>query len=86
MNDDELIKSLNRIGKAAFVRYFHELRQGNDAMLHGEYTSAGSAIRMSYSRRIFSAGRERDALEIIVSSARVPEQVRKKARQLMLEL
>ena len=58
MTDDELITSLNQIGKSAFVRYFHELRQGHDALLYGEYKPAGVAIRMSYSSRIFKAGRE----------------------------
>ena len=47
VTDDELITSLNQIGKSAFVRYFHELRQGHDALLYGEYKPAGVAIRMS---------------------------------------
>lgn len=86
MTDDELITSLNRIGKSAFVRYFCELRQGHDAMLHGEFAPAGVGIRMSYAGRIFRAGRERDALQIIVRSAKVPMQVRNQARKLLMEL
>lgn len=86
MTDDELITSLNRIGKSAFVRYFCELRQGHDAMLHGEFAPAGVGIRMSYAGRIFRAGRERDALQIIVRSAKVPMQVRNQARELLSEM
>ena len=86
MTDDELITGLNRIGKSAFVRYFCELRQGYDAMLHGEFAPTGVGIRMSYAGRIFRAGRERDALQIIVRSAKVPMQVRNQARELLSEM
>ncbi len=86
MTDSELITSLNRIGKSAFVRYFHELRQGHDAMLHGEFEAAGVGIRMSYAGRIFRAGRERDALQIVALSARVPKQVRNQAQELLSEM
>lgn len=85
MTDDELITSLNQIGKSAFVRYFHELRQGHDALLYGEYKPAGVAIRMSYSSRIFKAGREADALRIIINSGRVPLKDRNLARKLLME-
>ena len=86
MTDDELNVSLKRIGKSAFVRYFQELSQGHDAMLHGEFEAAGVGIRMSYAGRIFRAGRERDALQIIVRSVKVPMQVRNQARELLSEM
>ena len=85
MTDDELNVSLKRIGKSAFVRYFQELSQGHEAMLHGEFEAAGVGIRMSYAGRIFRAGREADALRIIINSGRGPLKDRNLARKLLME-
>ena len=79
MDDQQLIQSLNSIGKRCFVKYYESFR---DPMLSNEdlvdqfmsnedWNENGSKIRVSYIRRIFAASRELDALSIISNSHRL---------------
>jgi len=92
MDDVQLDRSLQSIGKACFVKYFelfsdsklkdHDLI--DLLMKHEGYKESGALTRVSQSRRIIREGRAKDALKIISGSGRVPEEVRKQAHLLML--
>lgn len=83
MNDEKLEWLLNRIGKAAFARYYYELKNDEPAMMAGIYNDAGIRIRQSYARQIFNAHREYDALRIIMGAARVQFDARKIAAEIL---
>jgi hypothetical protein len=77
MDDMELERSLKGVGKACFVKYYELFRDKSrtDDLLvvdylvkNGEYknrkyTESGAKIRVSFAKRIFNAGREKDALK-----------------------
>lgn len=52
-------------------------------MRAGVSNEAGAKIRVGYARGIFNERRENDALKIIAKSARVPPEIRDKARLLL---
>lgn len=72
MNDQQLQRSLNSIGKRCFVKYFEEFRSSNDvaALLEREegYTFKACRSRTSHAKSIIKARREQDALDIIIRS------------------
>lgn len=76
MNEQQLIRTLNSVGRRCFITYF---RQFCDPSLSNEavaaqieetegYSSKACRSRVSGARRIISAGRGRDALTIIAGS------------------
>lgn len=90
MNEKQLKRCIQSIGKACFVQYFQEFSDPNLSredliemlMAKEGYEETGSTTRVTQSRRIISAGRADDALEIIANSVKVPYPFRKKARDL----
>ena len=94
MKNDELIRKLNSVGKAAFVENFSLFKSYADGLISRTkcidslVASAvsnmdGAAIRTSNAELIFRAGAARDALEIISKSGRVPADVVSAARALL---
>jgi hypothetical protein len=82
MNEQELVRKLNSVGKAAFVLFFNTFKQCANEQVSREScidllvtkkvsNSAGAAIRVGNAQQIFRAGREREALEIISDSRRL---------------
>ena len=93
MDDAQLKRSLQGIGKTCFVKYYKPFRDKsrtdpsflvNFLMRAGVSNEAGAKIRVGRDARgIFNEGRENDALKIVVKSARVPPEIRDKARLLL---
>ncbi len=87
-------RCLRSTGKACFVKHFDaftDLRVSNDDLIDllmksEGYMESGSRTRVLQSRRIINSGRGRDALNLIASSERVPEDIRRRARKLSNEL
>jgi hypothetical protein len=83
MNNEQLKRSLQSIGMACFVKYFPQF---SDASLSNEdliellirrerYMESGCKTRVTQSRRIIANGRAKDALLLVASSARVPDDI-----------
>jgi hypothetical protein len=94
MDDKTLDRSLKSIEKECFVKHYELFRDksGPDAdfvvdslMRNENYNESGAKIRVSHVRRIFSAGRQEDALKFIVRSERIPQGSVDKARLLLNE-
>src|SRR5205823_3236626 len=92
MDDQELINSLNSIGKGCFVTHYELFRDkvlsDNLFVIEGlvkieRYTESGARIRVGFARAIFKARREHDALKIISESKRLPRQLTAKAKILL---
>ena len=94
MNDEQLLRSLQSIGKACFVRYFPKF---SDQYLSNEdlivflmrqenYAESGCRTRVTQARRIITNGRAADALRIVESSTRVSEEVSTEAHRLANKL
>lgn len=91
MNDEQLERRLQSVGKACFVRHydlFADRRMDRvdaaDHLMKAEsFTPLACATRVSHARAIIDAGRARDALWNIAQSARVPDEWRKKAVELV---
>jgi len=90
VDDKKLERSLNSIGKACFVNHYELFRDKSCAdvlfvvdflVKNEQYTNAGAQIRVSDAKAIFNAGRQVDALKIIVQSQRLPQESVDKARQ-----
>ena len=90
MNEQQLVRTLNSVGKRCFITYF---RQFCDPSLSNEAVAAGieeaegypakaCRSRVSGARRIISAGRGRDALTIIAGS-RADAQARQEASRFL---
>lgn len=90
MDDKQLERSLQSIGKECFVKYFEnfkDFRYQNEELIellmsNEGYEESGCKTRVNQSRRIINAGRENDALSIIMASQRIPHEVRQRAREL----
>lgn len=87
MDDKQLERHLNSVGKSCFVEYFYRFCDENLEMnsfvefLMGNegYTKLASETRVLKARKIIKAGRAMDALAIIANSTRVPREVSAKA-------
>lgn len=94
MNDVQLERSINSIGKGCFVKYFDDFSNRIlsredliEKLMKAEgYEESGSKTRATQARRIIDAGRARDALLIVSSSSRVPASVSERASELALEV
>jgi hypothetical protein len=92
MDDTQLERSLQGIGKACFVNHYqifhYKSRTDPSSLVNylmeaGISNEAGAKIRVGYARGIFDAGRGNDALNIISKSTGVPREIREKARLLL---
>lgn len=94
MNDTQLNRTIQSIGKGCFVENFSlfvDAKVPNEDAIeqlmrkHG-YQESGARTRVLGSRRIIASGRAKDALEIIASSERVPAHISSAARDLAFTL
>lgn len=91
MTDYQLSEALRAIGKAVFVRYYEKfadetLARGRVADLlinENGYNMQATVNRVGNARRIFRAGRARDALRIIAASPRLSQDVKDEAARLI---
>lgn len=83
MTNKQLTRSLQSIGMACFVEYFprfSDLNTSNEHLIQilmreKNYKESGCRTRVTQSRRIIANGRAKDALLIVASSARVPNDI-----------
>ena len=96
MNEQELIRKLNSVGKAIFVECFYLFKSYADGQISKEdcinqlvekkvSNKNGAAIRCSNAKPIFNFKKEVSALEIIIQSKRLSPGFIKKARILFDE-
>ena len=91
MDNSQLERSLQSIGKACFVKHYELFTDhrvdGADAaeyLLKAErFTEKACSTRVSHARAIIRAGRANDALRNIAKSGRVPNEWRDKAMNLV---
>lgn len=90
MNDSQLKRCIQSVGKSCFVLYFEQFANPHisnedliDRLVRDEqYMESGARTRVFQSRRIIRAGRAIDVLRSIASSERVPQVVRERARDM----
>ena len=90
MNDAQLIRALQSIGKECFVTYFQKFADPSLTneylrdMLHQQrgYRPSGCSTRVSRARAIIKAGRAKDALLEVANSFNVDDKIRDLARKL----
>ena len=94
MNNDDLVRKLNSVGKQVFVERFDHFERYASGRLtradgiatlvdEGVGNDSGAAIRLGNAKIIFDNCRELDALRIIVQSKRLPATVIQEARRLI---
>ena len=94
MNDQQLERNLQLVGKTCFVIYFDAFAnpllttaQVADLLTAQEgYTHNASRTRASRARRIINAGRAADALRGITKSSRLPPPISRQANEWADEL
>ena len=94
MNENELIRKLNSVGKAAFVEYFNVFQSYGDGCISkgeciehlvsaGVSNDSGAAIRCSNAKLIFQSQMSSNALKLITESKRLSSDVMRQARKLI---
>ncbi|GGX73794.1 hypothetical protein GCM10007392_46610 [Saccharospirillum salsuginis] len=93
MNDEQLMRNLQSVGKSCFVKYFDEFASPTTSredvikklMSESDYTEKSCVSRTSHARSIIAAGLAEKALKKIVSSDSplVPRETREKANELL---
>ncbi len=83
MNKEELNRKLNSVGKQVFVEHFELFQKYayerlsreqaiEELVSLGVSNDSGAGIRVGNAKLIFEAGKEMDALSIILDSKRIP--------------
>ena len=88
MNDQQLIRTLNSVGKACFVRYYERAYDPALAQRIEEtepYTHKSCQSRSSHLRSIIRYERGKDALAIVANARNVDEEARKRAAALLAQ-
>lgn len=96
MNEQEIARKLNSIGRAFFVGNFSTLKQYSDGSLSkkkcidsfvmkGVCNEAGAAIRCGNAKALFLAKEERDALICASNSMRLSLDIRIEAARLIAD-
>jgi hypothetical protein len=91
MNDEQLKRAIQSIGKGCFVKYYEEFRnlaRPNEDLVEllmnrEGYTETASSTRVSQSKRIVQAGRDADILVEISQSTRLDFAIIEKAKKLL---
>jgi hypothetical protein len=94
MQENELMRKLNSVGKAAFVEHYETFRSYAENQTSREEcinilvskkvsNDSGAGIRAGNAKLIFQAKMEREALKIITGSNRMPFNIIDKARKLL---
>lgn len=97
MNEQELIRKLNSVGKTIFVKYFQEFRSYSVGKISREEcveilvknrvsNNSGAAIRCGNAKRIFDEKMECDALKIVSGSNKLPSEVSIDAQKILHEI
>lgn len=93
MNEKELVRRLQSVGKQAFVEHFYlfqncalgrlsRVKVVDELVRLGVSNSAGAGMRAGNAKLIFDARKEMDALSIVLESRRLPSSVLAEARKL----
>ncbi len=83
MNSEQLVRKLNSVGKMAFVENYETFRrfaEGNITresaieilVSAGVSNESGAAIRLGNAYQIFSVNKQKEALEMVCESRRIP--------------
>ena len=94
MNEQELIRKLNSVGKTIFVTYFSTFQSYSKGVISKEdcinvlvsnkvSNDNGAAIRCGNAKRIFDEGMECDALIIVTESNILPSELIRKAEEII---
>ena len=97
MNEEELTRKLNSVGKKVFVENYETFQRFATGLFaresaidilvsKGVSNDAGAAIRLGNAKQIFKANKQKEALEIICNSQRVPGQSLAEAERILLSL
>lgn len=91
MDDRQLERALNSIGKGCFVKYYEDFRdvtKSNEDLIelikrNEGFTDTACQTRVTNSRRIIRAGLGIYALELISQSTRLDPSITQKAKRLV---
>ena len=83
----DLKRALNSIGKSAFIKYYYNFKNMSReyciSNFEENYTHTAKVTRTNYAKRIFSEGKQLEALKIIIQSKRVDELTHTKAIEIL---
>jgi hypothetical protein len=91
MNEKQLDRAIQSVGKSCFVKYFENFRDSNQKyadlveLLKREenYTENASKTRVSKARNIITNGHAEEILVVISKSGRLDDDIIKKAKDLL---
>lgn len=91
MNEKQLERSIQSIGKGCFIKYFdyfENMSISNDELIdllmkNENYKESGAKTRTYQSRRIINSGYAKEALKNISESQRLDEQIREQSIEIL---
>lgn len=97
MDEQELIRKLNSVGKTVFVKYFATFQTYSTRKISREEcieilvknkvsNDSGAAIRCGNAKKIFEEKKECDALTIVADSNRLTAEVIIEAKKILREI
>lgn len=92
MTNERLENALKSIGKKSFVEDYNVYCNPSFTstkkieILSKKYSQNGAGIRVSFAEDIFKEGKQKEALEIIINSPRISNEVKKQAKEILIDL
>jgi hypothetical protein len=83
MTTEKLNERLKSIGKAFFVKWYYQLKNGNYSEISEDYADKSMKTRKSNSKQIFDNNLQVEALEIIINSSQVDSDTIKSAEKIL---
>ena len=94
MNNEDLARKLNSVGKSAFIKYYGIFQSYGQNQISREdcieriladgiSNESGASIRCSNAKLIFQEGKQCDALRIICESQKLPSAIVKTAKRML---
>lgn len=84
----DLVRTLNSIGKAIFVKYYYDFKTKSREACIGcfseSFTDKAKSTRTGHAQRIFRENKHIEALEIIIQSNRLDDETISRAKEILL--
>ena len=92
MNSEKLGDAIKSIGKKSFVEDYdiysnqHIPLSKKIEVLSKKYSKNGATIRVSFANEIIKNHKQKDALELIIHSPRMSDDVKEQAKKVLIDL
>lgn len=84
----DLVRTLNSVGKTIFIKYYHNFksktREECISNFVEPFTDHAKSTRTGHAQRIFRENKHIDALNLIIQSSRLNDEIINRAKEILL--